>query len=31
MMAHQTHTTEDEIMEECENWIKGDEEDEAKA
>jgi hypothetical protein len=31
MMAHPTHTTEDEIMEECENWIKGDEEDAAKA
>jgi hypothetical protein len=31
MMAHPTHTTEDEIMEECENWIKGDEEDEEKA
>jgi hypothetical protein len=31
MMAHPTHTTEDEIMEECEKWIKSDEEDEAKA
>jgi hypothetical protein len=31
MMSHPTHTTENKIMEECENWIKGDEEDEAKA
>jgi hypothetical protein len=31
MMAHPTQTTEDEIMEECGNWIKGDEEDEEKA
>ena len=31
MMAYPTHTTEDEIIEECEHWTNGDEEDKAKA